>query len=96
MNSKTSSTKRPSINTHQLYNDIQAMRELNMRGRPDVLPSELFEVSQSLGQDCAEDVETILAQHMLRLFKDHDLTGAQAKRLLDRVRLLVDAEMGLF
>ena len=47
-------------------------------------------------QDHGEDVETVLAQHMLRLFKHHDLTGAQAKSLLEKVRLRLDAgEIGL-
>ena len=53
-------------------------------------------MSQSMEQDHGEDVETVLAQHMLRLFKHHDLRGAQAKSLLEKVRLRLDAgEIGL-
>ena len=48
-------------------------------------------------QDYTEDVETVLAQHMVRLFKHHHLTAVQAKSLLDKVRLLVAAGgTGLF
>jgi hypothetical protein len=42
-------------------------------------------------QDNGEEVETVLAQHMVRLFKHDRLTAAQAKILLDKMRLLVDA-----
>jgi hypothetical protein len=38
-----------------------------------------------------EEVETVLAQHMVRLFKAHHLSGTQAKRLLEKVRLSIDA-----
>ncbi len=41
-------------------------------------------------QDDAEDVETVLAQHMVRVFQVHHLTGPRAKRLLEKVRVLID------
>ena len=41
-------------------------------------------------QDNAADVETVLAQHMVRVFQVHNLTAPQAKRLLEKVRVLVD------
>ena len=47
-----------------------------------------------MDQEYGEDVETVLAQHMVRLFKRHNLTGAQAKSLLEKVRVLVKAGDG--
>jgi len=50
-----------------------------------------------MGQDYPEEVETRLAQDILLLFTRYHLTAAQAKSLLEKVRLLVEAgEMGLF
>jgi len=49
-------------------------------------------MSQPMEQDCGEDVGMVLIQHMVRLLKHHHLNGPQAKNLLDKVRVLVDAQ----
>jgi hypothetical protein len=50
-----------------------------------------------MGKDYIEEVETQLAQDILRLFAGYHLTAPQAKSLLEKVRMLVEAaEMGLF
>ena len=50
-----------------------------------------------MGQDYTEEVETQLAQDILILFNRYRLTASQARNLLEKVRVLVEAgEMGLF
>jgi len=50
-----------------------------------------------MGQDYTEKVEIQLAQDILLLFTQYRLTAAQAKSLVKKVRVLVEAgEMGLF
>ena len=43
-------------------------------------------------QDHGENIEIVLIQHMVRLLPRHQLNGPQAKNLLDKVRVLVDAQ----
>ena len=50
-----------------------------------------------MAQDSTEELETQLAIEMLNLFQRERLTAPQAKSLLDKVRVLVEAgEKGLF
>ena len=107
MNRKRSGApKTPQLNSDQRFIDVQAMRKVAIDKLTNACPSSpelpafpisgVCEVSQSMEQDHGENVETVLAQHMLRLFKHHDLTGSQAKSLLEKVRLRLDAgEIGL-
>ena len=50
-----------------------------------------------MGLDYTEEVETQLAQDILLLFTQYHLTASQARSLLEKVRVLVDAgEAGFF
>jgi hypothetical protein len=50
-----------------------------------------------MGQDYTEEDETQLAIEIINLFQRERLTAMQAKSLIERVRVLIDAgEMGLF
>jgi hypothetical protein len=55
------------------------------------------EATRTNGTGLHREVETQLAQDILRLFAKYHLTAPQAKSLLEKVRVLVEAgEMGLF
>jgi hypothetical protein len=49
-------------------------------------------MSQPMEEDNGENIEIVLIQHMVRLLQRHQLNGPQAKNLLDKVRVLVDAQ----
>ena len=44
-----------------------------------------------MGQDYIDEVETQLAQDILLFFTRYHLSAPQAKSLLDKVRVLIDA-----
>ena len=45
-----------------------------------------------MAQDHGQDVEMVLIQHMVRLLNHHHLDGSQVKSMLEKVRVLVDAQ----
>jgi hypothetical protein len=49
-------------------------------------------MSQPIEPGHGEEVETVLIQHMVRLLKHHHLDGSQAKNLLNKVGVLMDAK----
>jgi hypothetical protein len=48
-------------------------------------------VDQTPAQGSTEEVETVLVQHLIRLFNTHHLTALQTKRLLVKMLMLIDA-----
>ena len=49
-------------------------------------------MNQPMEQKHGEDIEMVLIQHMVRLLNHHNLNGSQARNLLEKVRVLVDAQ----
>ena len=50
-----------------------------------------------MGQHYTEELETELASDIIRLFNRYNLTAPQAKSLMEKVRVLIDAsETGFF
>lgn len=45
-----------------------------------------------MAQDFTDELETKLAREIILLFNRHSLTASQAKSLLEKVKVLVEAE----